>query len=1620
MRKIKKIIILVFLMVNIAVVSIYYPSDATEKNLIKRTPPLVENETLKASPELSWIVNGTAICNAIDDQKNLQICSDGESGAIIVWEDRRNGNWDIFAQRISSSGQLLWGNNGTAVCTANNGQERVQVCTDGLGGAIITWDDSRTGSERDIYAQKIDSSGNIQWTFNGIVICSAIDYQYDPFIIYDGEGGAIITWEDYRDGSGSYTDVYAQKINSAGISQWTLNGTAICTASYSQGDPMLCSDDKGGAIITWWDYRSGNKDIYIQHINSTGFVQWTSNGVPICTSSGHQENPQIIRDGNGGAIITWSDGEIYAQKIDSAGQIKWEANGVEICVAPQGQSHPKLCSDKAGGAIITWYDFRSGSSNDIYAQRILNNGIVEWDSDGVPICIKTNSQMYPEIIADEAGGAIITWYDMRNGNNDDIYVQRINSEGSILWLIDGISICNADWYQTYPKICNDGQGGAIIAWEDKRIDKTNPDIYAQRIENLLPSSNHPADIVTTASGSETIQWTLTDTSGSGQYRVIANNSGGNFYVCIDWTPWIDSSVITVQINRTRPGIYNYTIEFYDDQNRFGTPDTILIEILDAIPVSTNPNDFVTAPGRPEVITWTLHDDFGGGQYRVKANNSVGNTYVWIDWAPWTNNSPITVPINQTSLGIYNYTIEFYDDENQFGVHNTVLVTIVDSAYFPNIIINSPYPSQVFGNLTIDFDLTIVEDNLDSTWYKLNNGIDHHFLGTSGVIDQAVWDLCDDGAVTVMFYANNTAGYLDYKEIIVHKDGLAPEIIIHSPKPNQFYGNLTAEFNLTIIEPTLNATWYTVGVESYKYFFTNNSGMINQTIWDSSEEGPVLIKFYANSSFGNNASQEITIFKDSIIPEILIISPTPNQLFGNLTFTFDLNIVEDNIDTSWYTLNDGIEHQFLGNNGIVYQTAWDLCDNGTISIKFCVNDSAGAIAYDEISIRKDSIGPEISILNPVEYQLCGPILDFSLIIIESNIINTSWYTLDGGLNNYDFSGLNGTINQSAWDAANYGVVHLRFYVNDSIGNMGFKEVEILKDFNLTTRSAYAITVGVSNYPGTANDLMYCRSDAITMNTLLRSQYNFLPGNMILLTDAQATRSAIFDAFTTIKNQMSSDDIFFFSFSGHGGEAPSLLHYICPYDSVPSDPQKYIFDLELDMLLDQMPCEEKIVLIDACNSGGFISEVQASNRFIMTACQTSQLSWETSELRHGVFSFFFYDSIFVASDSNSDGVRSLEEQYSYASSETTSYMLGHGELQQPSKYDGISGSTVLFPSIGSLSLNPIENELHFSFNLYGHGLVKGLKITVCSVYPNISSKVFDLKFYSPSNTGFGQYSDVIKLDEGFDVSGYEIRAEIEGYNLISIVETFGDTDGDGLYDLLEISNGIDPSLNDTDGDGLSDYDEYYGITDPLLADTEGDGMPDGYEVNFGLNPISDDSLLDLDGDGLNNIIEYTLGTYVTNPDTDNDGMNDGYEYDNDLDLFNDDADLDYDSDDLENILEYQLSSIANNPDSDSDSMPDGWEYDNGLDLLNNDANLDPDEDGLLNMEEYQNDTDPNVSDTDGDGWNDGDEVERGTDPTDPDDYPRTPNTSIPGYLLFPLGCLILLYIIVFIKKLKLKVY
>lgn len=521
----------------------------------------------------------TPISTATNSQYLPAIVSDGAGGAIITWYDTRDGgghNNDIYVQRINACGVVQWTVDGLAICTAINSQYVPSIVSDGEGGAIITWNDNRNGSNYDIYAQRIDATGTVRWAAEGLAVCTEKSDQFSTSSVSDGSGGVIITWYDNRNGNGD--NVYAQRINASGAAQWTADGVAVCTATNSQNNPIIISDGSGGAIITWNDGRNPTgADIYAQRINATGAVQWTTDGVAICTAANAQFSPTMISDQSGGAILTWNDKrsgndyDIYAQRINATGVVQWIVNGVAICTAINDQLIPTITSDGSNGAIITWNDNRSGSNNDIYAQRVNASGAVQWTTDGVSIRTATKSQWGPGIVSDGSGGAIITRNDNTNGSNYDIYAQRISASGAAQWTTGGVAICTAPNNQFNPAITADGSNGAIITWVDVR-NNWDFDIYAQNV-----NSNGMIGYIAPLPEAVSIG---PDTSICKGNSIMLNAHRG--YTTYRWNNGSVDSILTV----SSPG--KYYIDVTDACGNFSS-DTLIVSLAPPIVFDIGPD-----------------------------------------------------------------------------------------------------------------------------------------------------------------------------------------------------------------------------------------------------------------------------------------------------------------------------------------------------------------------------------------------------------------------------------------------------------------------------------------------------------------------------------------------------------------------------------------------------------------------------------------------------------------------------------------------------------------------------------------------------------------------------------------------------------------------------------------------------------------------------------------------------------------------------------------------------------------------------------------------------------------------------------------------------------------------
>ena len=131
----------------------------------------------------------------------------------------------------------------------------------------------------------------------------------------------------------------------------------------------------------------------------------------------------------------------------------------------------------------------------------------------------------------------------------------------------------------------------------------------------------------------------------------------------------------------------------------------------------------------------------------------------------------------------------------------------------------------------------------------------------------------------------------------------------------------------------------------------------------------------------------------------------------------------------------------------------------------------------------------------------------------------------------------------------------------------------------------------------------------------------------------------------------------------------------------------------------------------------------------------------------------------------------------------------------------------------------------------------------------------------------FDNIVFIANGHDNDndGIPDQYEIEnGLDFLDANDINSDHDNDGLTNLEEFNLGTEAGNPDTDGDGLTDGQEVNQYnTDPLIRDTDKDYIPDGWEVQYGLDPLAVNTDKDTDGDHFTDYQEYFKETNPIDP-------------------------------------------------------------------------------------------------------------------------------------------------------------
>ena len=206
---------------------------------------------------------GIAVSTAVNLQGYPAIASNG-TNSLVVWHDERNSShYDLYGARVSNSGAVL-DPGGIAISRVAKRQGFPAVAFDGTNYMVV-WQDDRNGFY-DIYGSRVSTSG-VVLDAGGIAISTGANDQNYPALAFDGTNYMVV-WQDYR--AGFYYDIYGSRVGKSGAVLDSA-GIAVSTAATNQLAPAIAF---GGAdyLEVWQDGRTGSYDIYGARVSSSGVV----------------------------------------------------------------------------------------------------------------------------------------------------------------------------------------------------------------------------------------------------------------------------------------------------------------------------------------------------------------------------------------------------------------------------------------------------------------------------------------------------------------------------------------------------------------------------------------------------------------------------------------------------------------------------------------------------------------------------------------------------------------------------------------------------------------------------------------------------------------------------------------------------------------------------------------------------------------------------------------------------------------------------------------------------------------------------------------------------------------------------------------------------------------------------------------------------------------------------------------------------------------------------------------------------------------------------------------------------------------------------------------------------
>lgn len=562
-----------------------------------------------------------------------------------------------------------------------------------------------------------------------------------------------------------------------------------------------------------------------------------------------------------------------------------------------------------------------------------------------------------------------------------------------------------------PGIATDGNGNVHVVWEDYTSysgsgGEYELDIFYKRWD-AINSTWTTTEVVSTESTDLSRAPSLT-IDGAGNVHVVwydltdYDSSGTDFDIFYKrWdtisSTWTTTEVVSTEsnVNSIEPtvtvdGAGNVHVAWYNFTDGSGSDQDIFYKRWNAIS-STWTTSEVVSTENPE-NSW----------YPSIAVDGDGNVHlVWYSSGNYSGSGND----NDIFYKRWNFINDTWTTAEVISTEST------DESILPTIVVDGSRNLHVAWQ-----DQTLDSDPSFDTYYKRWNATSRTWT-TTEVVSTEQWRHC--------LYPTIAVDDSENVHVAWHAGGN--------------YGNSGNDYDINYKRwDAISSMWTTTEVVS-----TESTGNSFSPTIAVDGGGNVHVAWYDDFTNYSGSGTDSDIFYKRLnpFPEIIIHTPNQNTSFGSVAPNFDISVTLSNLDTMWYTLDDGlINKTFTGLTGTTDQTEWDKKGHEAVTIRFYANDSFGSVGYAEVVLNKD-LNPPISSLFFIPYR--G----------ENNVTRSTTFilTADDGLGS-GVSVIKYKINSSAWidytdpfdlSDYDYGYYLISYQAIDLVNNIEIENTHLVR-------------------------------------------------------------------------------------------------------------------------------------------------------------------------------------------------------------------------------------------------------------------------------------------------------------------------------------------------------------------------------------------------------------------------------------------------------------------------------------------------------------------------------------------------------------------------------------------------